>query len=358
MNAPDDGAKTRDDGSSCGDAAVRRVLDALDAGVLTVAADGRVVEANAFASEALRRPREAIVGRSLAEVLAPLSEVLRRATAGGGARSEFEVLRGDDTEATLGCTVRTLRGDGDATAVVLFEDVSALRELRRQRDLLLQLAVVGEVLPAMLHELRSPIAAVTSMLEVMVEEHEGSTQADLHAVLWEMRRIGLGLEGIGGVGRPLRSDAFEAADEAVREVCRILFSLAARKDVELTADVAAMPLLPLGRSTVKGVVFNLVKNAIDACRAGEQVTVRAFLEGSGERFTLVVEDTGKGMAPEVLAACRTLFFTTKDNGSGIGLAICTRAIEEAGGTLDIESAPGRGTSITVRVPLVPPTKRG
>jgi len=100
------------------------------------------------------------------------------------------------------------------------------------------------------------------------------------------------------------------------------------------------------------VVFNLVKNAMDACEEGGRITVRASLE-SDDAFVLQVADTGSGMTPEVLAHCRELFFTSKEKGSGIGLALCQQIAALSGGRLDIDTEVGRGTIITLRVPLHP-----
>jgi signal transduction histidine kinase len=96
-------------------------------------------------------------------------------------------------------------------------------------------------------------------------------------------------------------------------------------------------------------MFNLVQNAIQACRTGGKVVVQSKLEDNWLEFS--VEDTGQGMTPEVLARCRDLFFTTKVRGSGIGLSLCHQICKDAGGELRIESEPGQGTKITARVPV-------
>lgn len=321
------------------------VFDVLRAGVITVDVDGTVSSCNPHGSALLERPREAIVGRSIAELLLPLAEL--RARIGGGDRGELTVKQGNGTESVLGFTMSALPDGG---TVLLFQDISSLLALRRERDRLLQLAAVGEVLPSVLHELRNPLAAITNMLEVLVEEAgDEAMQRDLHTVLAEVRRISLGLQGIGGLGRSVRGQACEAIDEAISEAVRVLQPTATRKGVELVDGVTAMPLLALDRPVIKGIVFNLVRNAIDACGPGDRIRTEATLVGSS--FELRVVDTGKGMSKEVIERCSEIFFTTKDNGSGIGLAICRQAAERAGGTLHIDSELGRGTTVTVRVPL-------
>ena len=104
-------------------------------------------------------------------------------------------------------------------------------------------------------------------------------------------------------------------------------------------------------AVVGGIVHNLMINSIQACSAGQAVNLRAGLCDDGSRFVLTVVDNGSGMTAEVYNRCTEIFFTTKRNGSGIGLALCRRAVEESGGTLTIESVVGFGTSVTIEVPL-------
>lgn len=319
-------------------------LEVLSAGVLTVDVSGTITFCNPHGADLLKRTVDEVVGHTIGDLLVPISEL--RGRTGAGNRGEIAFGEGERSS-VLGFTLSDLPDGG---TVLLFQEISSLLTLRRERDRLLQLAAVGEVLPSVLHELRNPLAAITNMLEVLVEEApEGQLQRDLHGVLAEVRRISLGLQGIGGLGRSVRGQANEAIDEAISEAVRVLQPTAARKGVELVDDVSAMPLLALDRPVIKGIVFNLVRNAIDACGPGDRI--RAEAELVDRAFELRVVDTGKGMSREVVERCSEIFFTTKESGSGIGLAICRQAAERAGGTLHIESELGRGTTVTVRVPL-------
>lgn len=320
------------------------VLRALPAGVLYLDERGGIVACNEHGAELLRTDPKKAIGANVATLFAPMVELRARAE---GDRGEVTLRHADGTESVLGYRMRAVEGG----SVVLFQDISSILALRRERDRLLQLAAVGEVLPAVLHELRNPLAAVTNMLELLVEETSDELQRDLHSALAEVRRIALSLQGIGGIGQSVRGHRYEAIDEAIDEAIRVLRPTAASAGVELEEDIGTLPLLPIDRTVVKGVIFNLVRNAIDACRRGDRVRVTARL--LGDQFELVVADTGRGMTPEVKARCCEIFFTTKGSGSGIGLAICRQAAERADGTLTLESEPGLGTTVTIVVPIRP-----
>lgn len=330
------------------------VVDALDAGVLAVRADGVVARANPFATRVLRQGD--LVGRPIAEILAPLERLLEP-QAGPDARRELVVALPDGAMAVLGFSVSALhdlrRGDH---WVFLFQEVSSFRELRVQRDRLIQMAALGDAMPTLLHELRNPLAAVTATLEVLVEDAPDAMREDLYAVLSEVRRMNLGLQGIGGLARTAHAGSNTAIDHAIREACRLLAPNAQRRGVELHAIGQDLPLLALDRGAIAGIVFNLVKNAVEACKDGGNVWIDARLD-EGDTFVMSVRDDGVGMSVEVLARCTELFFTTKDMGSGIGLALCRQVAEASGGLLTIESLTQRGTTVTVRVPLQPPRAR-
>lgn len=330
-------------------------LEQLPAAMLVVDARGLVRYANDYAGRLHGIVPGRMVGMPVAALLAPIAQLRSGCRADDG-RGELVLADPVAGPRTLGYSFTTWTDlEGAELHAVLYQQIDNIEEIRTQRDRLLQLAAVGEVLPSVLHELRNPLAAVTTTLEVVIEEAPTELQRDLHAVLWELRRIGLGLQGIGGLNQQIHGHAPEAVDLAVQEACTVLASSARAVGATLSTQMHHLPLLPLDRAVLKGVVFNLVRNAIDACRPGDAVVVEAAVVD--EVFELAVRDTGRGMTPEILARCTELFFTSKPNGSGIGLAICKQVARRAGGGLSIVSEPGSGTTVLVRIPLVPPGER-
>ncbi len=326
-------------------------LDALPAGVIVVDGGGTIRYANRFAATLHAWATPSLVGERVDVVLAPMGQ-LRRGARDEDGRGEVTLRDAKGNVRTMGYSLGACDVGGVHHDVVLYQRIDGMQEIRTQRDRLLQLAAVGDVLPSVLHELRNPLAAVTALVEVLVEEAPEALRLDLHAVLGELRRLGLGLQGIGGLKQSVHGRGAEAIDMAIEEAVKVLAPSARALGVTLRTDVSVMALLPLDRSAVKGLVFNLVRNAIDACRPGDEVVVAAKVVG--DEFEMSVSDTGRGMTTEVLARCTELFFTSKINGSGIGLAICRQVVERARGTLSIASEPGAGTTVLARIPLAAP----
>ncbi len=313
---------------------------------------GCILRINARGAEILGQPAAALVGRTVDSVLAPLDALLDAAEGAEGPMRHTVERPGPDGPRTLGYSVE--KAGPQEPLLVLFRDLTDERRLRAERDRLLRMALVGEVLPSVLHELRNPLAAITGVLENLIEEADDDPglaphQLTLHAVLQELRRMGLVFQGIGSVGRSLIGDRPAAVDLAIEEAARIMAMRADRRGVRLVTDVQRLPLLPFDLSVVRAVVFNLANNAVQACRPDDAIRVSACL--ADQVLTLVVRDTGHGMSEAVKAQCFNPFFTTRPNGSGLGLVICREAVQEAGGTLTLESQPDLGTTVTVRVPI-------
>jgi signal transduction histidine kinase len=333
------------------DLSAGRVLAALPTAVLLLDAQLAIVYANPRAERILG----SLAGRFFFEFVHPLPDIFTSHTPGAVATN----LRATTpvTLLQIGYSVAALstEGPGDPCYAVVFQDIGPIEKLKEERDRLLQLAAVGDTLPAVLHEIKNPLAGITTAVEVLMEElDEGPVRRELTAVLSEVRRIKLALEGIGLFRSVIRTPRKQAVDRALREAFLVIEPQIRGKGLEGIARIANMPLLPLDAAAIRALLFNLVTNSIHASEPGGRIEVLADLVDKGSVLELTVTDTGAGMTPEVLALCRELFFTTKPNGSGIGLALCSQVVEKAGGTVVIDSHPGGGTMVRLRIPAAIP----
>lgn len=334
-----------------------RVLSALRSAIVVVDDSGGIIQANARAGSVLGKRVADLIGRPIESVLAPMDKVREASQIEGDERFHVELRRSDGTVAKVGYqTSLVVQGEHPLFAVV-FQDITPYERLRTERDRLMQIAGVSEVLPAVLHELKNPLAAIDSAVELLIEESPSpALGVELHAILGEIRRMKLTLEGLGSMDRELHAARFAAIDLALRETVRVMDRQAQPRGIELVAKIDTLPLLPFDPAVVRALAFNLLTNALHATRSGERITVVARLVKGDTAFELVVEDTGTGMTAEVRERCTELFFTTKSKGSGIGLALVSDVVGRGAGVLDITSAPGQGTSIRLCVPLERPRR--
>lgn len=331
------------------------ILMALSAAVLVIDRHGLVLFANARASEILGQSRGVLSGKMIEELLVPLDVIRSAAETGGEERLRVRTTRSDGSELVLGFRATPIENGHGFRWAICFQDIGAIERIGEERDRLMQIVGVNEVLPAVLHELKNPLAAIDNAVELQIEEmQEGPERLELHAILGEIRRMKLTLEGLGSLEREIHVTRSGAVDLALREVVRILDRQAAPRSVQLVADIPDMPLLPFALSVVRAIAFNLVTNALHACVAGDRIDVVARLvkDAAGEvELDLEVRDDGCGMTPEVRERCTEPFFTTKSKGTGIGLALVSRIVRLADGSLTIASVPSAGTSVRIRIPV-------
>jgi len=200
------------------------------------------------------------------------------------------------------------------------------------------------------HELKNPLASIKGLCQLVARAPESErTQERLTVVASEIARMETILGEYLSFSRPLEDLTPESVDLAVlaRDVIDVLSGRAEQAGIELDIDGSATPTVGDPRR-LKEALLNLVANAIEATPSGGRVSLR-IRPGTGH-VTLAVEDTGRGIAAADLKRLGTSFFTTRPNGTGLGVVLAQGVIQQHGGTLAYDSAIGRGTTATITLP--------
>jgi signal transduction histidine kinase len=239
-------------------------------------------------------------------------------------------------------------------------------ELRAATERLVQaeqLAAVGRVVTGIAHELSRQLALV-GYAEAIKSRVAGDPEiiefADI--IVNAQKRLAAMVDEIRDFAAAEAAEQRSAAglDREPADVAAVVDEALAimryDRDVRrrtIARDFQARPLAALHRNKFAQVVINLVSNAVLATEPDDAVTVRLAVDPGAGMAVLTVCDEGTGMPPEVVARLGEPFFTTRgDRGSGLGVGICMRIVEEHGGRLTFESEPGRGTTARVTIPLI------
>ncbi len=256
--------------------------------------------------------------------------------------------------------LRLLSTLGTEVAVAL-ENARLYAELRASHIMLTRsdrLAAVGTLAAGIAHEIRNPLVAVQTFVQLLPERLDDpefrTTFAQLTAS--ELERVSSLINDLLTFARPapVRPGSVQINDLA-EQVVRLLGGQAKKKGVVLATRLAReLPPFPVDPEQIKQVFMNLVLNALQATSAGGTVTVAtSLLRGPDghEYCTLEVQDTGEGIPAEHKEEIFDPFFTTKTAGTGLGLFITHQIIREHGGSIDVESTVGQGTRVLARLPL-------
>jgi signal transduction histidine kinase len=204
------------------------------------------------------------------------------------------------------------------------------------------------------HELKNPLAAIKGLVQLVSRTPESDrTQERLAVVQAEVSRMEAILREYLSFTRPLEDLKPEQVDLATvcSDVAAVLAGRADHGRITLRLDVHPTPVAADPRR-LREAVLNLLANAVEATPAGGriEVTTRPASIGGG---VVEIRDTGRGIKPEDLARLGESFFTTRDDGTGLGVVLAHGVVAQHGGTLHYASEVGRGTQVTLTLPAIP-----
>ncbi len=228
-----------------------------------------------------------------------------------------------------------------------------------------RLATLGEIAASLAHEIKNPLAGIAGAVQVMADEMPESEPRKeiMHEILTQIHRLDRTVQDLLAFARPGKPDVEPCDIHQVLD--RVLILLAENPDAKQMRVVRAyqpgIPRVPADDKQLRQVFLNLILNAVQAMRAGGQITLQTTLHatavGQGTRgpiLEVAVIDTGPGIPPTSLQEIFTPFMTTKRRGTGLGLSVSRRIIEDHGGWITAESAPGEGATFRVYLPVESP----
>ncbi len=220
-----------------------------------------------------------------------------------------------------------------------------------QRDAQMQMMLSG-----IAHEVRNPLGGMALFLGLLKEDLESQAEAN-KSKLGQVEKIQRELFYLEDVvsdfldfskNSPLEIENIKARP-FINEILELLGGEAAEQDTILSANIADDIDLTCDTDKIRSAIINIVRNACQACNGPGEVTIE--VAQSNQERRIIVKDNGCGMDSETIKSILTPFYTTKEQGSGLGLALANRIIAQHGGTLEINSEKGKGTEIFCSLPF-------
>jgi signal transduction histidine kinase len=226
------------------------------------------------------------------------------------------------------------------------------------------LAALGRMATEVAHELKNPLAGLrlyARHLEARLGKNGDADGAGLaQKITSTVDHLATVVQEITAFGRPPELHRVPTAVHALLDEC-LAFAQAKCETpgIEVVrAYDAACPEALLDARELRKAFLNLVLNGLEALTAGGRLTVTTAYAAETRTVMVTIEDTGAGMSEETLSRMFDLFFTTKPQGTGLGMALARSVIDLHAGALSISSAPGKGTRVTVRLPIEPANADG
>lgn len=236
-----------------------------------------------------------------------------------------------------------------AWAVILRDQTERyqVQELLLQSD---KLSIAGELAAGIAHEIRNPVTAIKGFLQLLYADGK-NVQTYYSVMASEIERIELILSELLVLAKPqLKNYKSNNIIGIIKDVITLLDAQANMKGVQMKVEYDQDDIaVKCDQNQIKQICINFIKNGIEAMDSGGILTVK--VQKAGAEMVLTFKDEGKGIPKSILTKIGQPFFTTKENGTGLGLMVSKKIIEDHQGKIQIHSKLNEGTTIEVRLPL-------
>jgi len=338
-----------------------QVFEAMEEGVIVCDPEGRVSFINRAACGFFGLKAEQTAGKALEEVIRGFRWPSQGRVQGTVSR-DMEIFYPENRYVNY--YLRPI-DDGEAGgpelgSVMLIRDITQTRKLAEEQIESERISALTMMAAGVAHEIGNPLNSLNIHLQLMERklrkadpEVYALVSQQLEVARSEVQRLDFIIEQFLRAIRPTRPN-FEMGDlnRVIESAVNFLApELKSRRIAVHLRLHEGIPLLRMDGNQLKQAFYNLIKNALQAMGTGGSLTIVSDLTD----YDAVVsfEDTGKGMAPETVAAMHDPWFTTRKSGTGLGMMIVRRIVREHGGELGIESQEGKGTRVTISLPRGP-----
>jgi two-component system sensor histidine kinase PilS (NtrC family) len=337
----------------------QNVVESIPSGLITLSSFGTASFVNPAGANILQMEPQSILGRHVTELgffdFERWNDAREELAAGIVVRKEIEEVVGAANPRSIGFAISPLSSlDGKAAGYTLiFQDLTEMKKLEAELRLKDRMAAVGELSAGIAHEIRNPLAAIAGSVQVLKGSKSLTQQEQrlMSIVLKESERLNKSISDFLRFVRPQEKRALEY-DVAVSlsETLDLLQnSPELHERHKIVREITPSTFTLTGDADqIRQVFWNLARNAVQAMPHGGVLTVRTTFDDAAYHITFA--DSGRGMSPADLGRLFQPFRTNFPTGTGLGMAISYRIVQEHGGRIDVTSSEGAGSAITVSLP--------
>ncbi|WP_342430396.1 ATP-binding protein [Neobacillus sp. FSL H8-0543] len=319
--------------------------------------DYRIVDINSMASKMLGMTKDKLMGHAILdlfeshrenqqEIIRHIEQVIHC----GDFVSSIKIETKDGIEKYF--DVSTKRGMVDGINFTIIKDVTEAAKMQEQLRNSDRLNVIGELAAGIAHEIRNPMTALKGFIQLL----EGSIKSE-HAMYYEvitseLARIDSIINEFLILSKPkvIRFQEINV-NQIMKETLDLLSAQAVLYNVQFTANYEShLPYLYCEPNQLKKVFINIIKNAIEGMPEGGEITI-TLKKDEKNQIIISIQDEGIGMPKDKLKKLGEPFYTTKERGTGLGLMVSFKIIDEHKGNIKVESEEGKGTTFHLTLPL-------
>jgi two-component system, NtrC family, sensor histidine kinase HydH len=334
------------------------ILESMADAVVTVDADSAVTLVNRPAEKLFQLSSKEALGKPVQLVFPECPEFLSgimAARESGMLNREFLCSAGG-RERLLAGNFSLITGSGNRIegTVAVLRDLTEQRAMQQVIDRQEKLRAMGELASGVAHEIRNPLNAIGILAQRL--DIEFSPIADepeyrhlVRTVVSEVNRVNTIIQRFLKFGRPPQLvPAPVNLDEYILSYGTVLQSEAEKKDIRFTIQTGCQRTVLIDREQMQQVLLNIVRNGVEATAKGGSISLRVYCRAN--EAVIAIADTGTGIPVAKLPEIFNLYFTTKDDGTGMGLSIANQIVHAHGGMIEVSSREGEGSVFSIVLP--------
>jgi signal transduction histidine kinase len=337
------------------------IMANLQDGILLFTAEGRAALVSDSVERFLGLPRTRLFGGSIASIFTletKLGRLVRDAFESGHAldQEEVETETGRRVQVSLDFVVDQDSAPGASLgALMTLHDLESVRELESELELSRRLAAIGRLTAGVGHEVKNPINAIVVHLELLRNKLSGPdarAMRHLEIIESEIQRLDRVVQTLVDFSRPVE---LQLKEQDLRRIVSGVLMLASAElethNVRVSSHMPDRPMVTkVDADLIKQAILNVVLNGAQAMSQGGELHVT--LREEGRMAAIEIADSGSGIPDDIRAKIFDLYFTTRKDGSGIGLAMTYRIIQLHNGSIDVQSEQNIGSTFTLKLPLL------
>ena len=335
------------------------ILENMADAVIAVNTEGRITLVNSAAEQLFSITGADVIDKPVREILPECGTFLMALIASPTTSNtkEFECIT-KNRRLILSGHFSLITGTENFSdgAFVVLRDMTEQRSMQKVIERQEKLTAMGELASGVAHEIRNPLNAIGVLgqrldMEFSPTEDEQEYHHLVRAIVSEVHRVNAIIQRFLKFARPPQLMLMPSdLDELLEQYRPVLEGEAEAKGLQFIVKACSESKVSIDREQMQQVLLNLVRNAVEATQPNGTVTVTAG-KRSGNAF-IEVADTGKGIPGKMLSQIFNLYFTSKDNGTGMGLSIANQIVQAHGGILEVESCEGAGSVFRIVLPLL------
>jgi len=231
--------------------------------------------------------------------------------------------------------------------LIVGRDITQLKTYQKEMARLECLHLVGEMAASISHEIRNPMTTVRGFLQLLSQKEQYALDKNyMDLMIEELDRANYIItEYLSLAKNKAVEKKRQSLNQRIRTVVSLIQADALKQEKSIKLELGEIPYMVMDKNEIHQLLLNLIRNGLDAMGPGSVLTIKTYQEG--DNVVLSVKDQGHGIAPEIMDKIGTPFFSTKKNGTGLGLSVCYSIVRRHNAEITIDTSP-EGTTFNVR----------